>query len=356
MLLGVVLHCAFSLAPSTFDLFGKDSAAHPAFDLLLEAIHGFRMELFFLLCGYSSHALSARDGDGGLIGQRVRRIFAPLLAGCGLLVPILAFFRWLRAPDAPLALDLQPMHLWFLYYLLLLEGAWVIARRVTPARVGRWISTRVRALQPSPAIIASLSVLTALLLSRNPRWQYFDFRPVIVWLLHFGIFFAFGWALFARKEALRRIAADRHRHLVAAAVFFTGFAVALHLPGILPAWTVPAFNAGYAWTMALGLCGYALATFDHPPHPKVRALSEASYWIYLSHWPIATGLQIALLALPAPSGLKFIALLATVLGLSFWSYRRFVEGRAIGAFLRGEGPLVHRAMLRSRPSDTPAVR
>src|SRR5499425_1806575 len=43
------------------------------------------MPLFFLLAGWSAAASVRRRGAGGFVGERLRRLFVPLVAGCVLL-------------------------------------------------------------------------------------------------------------------------------------------------------------------------------------------------------------------------------------------------------------------------------
>jgi peptidoglycan/LPS O-acetylase OafA/YrhL len=85
MLLGIALHAALSF--TDFPWVVQDRSRESAFGLLVLAIHGFRMPLFFLLSGFFTAMLWRRRGTGGLLKHRARRIALPLVLGCLTIVP-----------------------------------------------------------------------------------------------------------------------------------------------------------------------------------------------------------------------------------------------------------------------------
>ena len=95
MLLGLVLHgfMSFIVIP-----FWPAQDIHPNDDLygfLLYAIHGFRMQLFFLISGFFTAMLWRRRGAKGLLKNRAIRILVPLVAGVILLaIPMIAITVW----------------------------------------------------------------------------------------------------------------------------------------------------------------------------------------------------------------------------------------------------------------------
>jgi len=86
MLLGLVLHSALSFIPGIWPV--QDSSPAPAFGLLVTAIHGFRMPLFFLLSGFFTAMLWRRRGLRSLIVHRFRRIVLPLVLCLFTIVPL----------------------------------------------------------------------------------------------------------------------------------------------------------------------------------------------------------------------------------------------------------------------------
>ena len=86
MLLGIVLHAALSFLP--FGWMVTDQNTHSYFGVMVEAIHGFRMPLFFLLSGFFTAMLWRKRGLGALILHRFKRIFLPLLIGMFTIIPL----------------------------------------------------------------------------------------------------------------------------------------------------------------------------------------------------------------------------------------------------------------------------
>ncbi|MFM7244955.1 MAG: acyltransferase family protein [Planctomycetaceae bacterium] len=86
MLLGVALHAAMSFV--TFPWPVRDSQRSDALLLLIVAVHGFRMPLFFLLSGYFTMLVFSRRGLASLLEQRVMRILVPLVIATLTIVPL----------------------------------------------------------------------------------------------------------------------------------------------------------------------------------------------------------------------------------------------------------------------------
>ncbi len=92
MLLGVVLHAAMAYLPERFWVVA-DSQTNELFGVLLAAIHGFRMPLFFLLSGFFTMMLFRRRGLGSLLKHRAKRILLPLLIGAFTILPLMSFVQ-----------------------------------------------------------------------------------------------------------------------------------------------------------------------------------------------------------------------------------------------------------------------
>jgi fucose 4-O-acetylase-like acetyltransferase len=85
MLLGIVLHAALAYTGAGWIV--SDDRVSAGLGMLVPAIHGFRMPLFFLLSGFFSAMLWRRRGLANLLSQRARRILLPLTLGCLTIVP-----------------------------------------------------------------------------------------------------------------------------------------------------------------------------------------------------------------------------------------------------------------------------
>ena len=86
MLLGVALHAAMSFAAFPWPV--RDTERSDVLLLLIGAVHGFRMPLFFLLSGYFTMLVFSRRGLASLLEQRFTRIFLPLAIATLTIVPL----------------------------------------------------------------------------------------------------------------------------------------------------------------------------------------------------------------------------------------------------------------------------
>ena len=85
--LGIVLHAALAFIGIPWVV--QDEQVIPGLGLVVSAIHGFRMPLFFLLSGFFTAMLWRRRGTRGMLVQRARRLGLPLALGCLTIVPLM---------------------------------------------------------------------------------------------------------------------------------------------------------------------------------------------------------------------------------------------------------------------------
>ncbi|MDE2906639.1 MAG: acyltransferase family protein, partial [Acidobacteriota bacterium] len=138
MLLGILLHAGVFLVPVEYWPVHEPWAWETppeanVYAWILSVIHGFRMPLFFLLSGFFTAMLWQSRGLQRLWRHRLNRLGLPLAAGMFTVVPAIV---WLEA-----GADFGPLdwllawvgglhHLWFLWYLLLIAAAFVVAVRL----------------------------------------------------------------------------------------------------------------------------------------------------------------------------------------------------------------------------------
>jgi glucans biosynthesis protein C len=86
-ILGIVLHTARIYAPKSFAL--SDPELHIFFRHLIDLIHAFRMEAFFLLSGAALYIVSVKH-QSGIFADRTRRLLIPFISTALLLnLPVL---------------------------------------------------------------------------------------------------------------------------------------------------------------------------------------------------------------------------------------------------------------------------
>lgn len=346
MLLVVIAHAGLSFIPGATGFYTHDLFVHPWARWVLDAVRGFSMELFFLLAGYFACGQYARAGVREVARQRLVRIGLPLAVGVLVLAPVegalswLALARGVAQADTVVEWRVQPMHLWFLYYLLLVTAAWLATveacRRLPEGLVRGFTAVLGRALAlglAGPALV----LLGAGVFLLGPREQYFDFRPVPLWVLYFGGYFALGWHLRRHPRALEALGSRPAPYWLAALLAFLVLHVAPleRLPRLAQALVVVGALGVYTWSMVRGLLGPALGR-TRPLPAWARRLADASYWVYLTHWPVVVLLQVLLADARLPAALKFLLFLAAGLALPLWSYARFVRGTALGRVLDGQ--------------------
>jgi len=88
MLLGIGLHGFMSFVPIPLPVWpAQDVNQHNGYLFALHAIHGFRLQLFFLVSGFFTAMMFRHRGLRGLINHRAKRILLPLVVFTILLSP-----------------------------------------------------------------------------------------------------------------------------------------------------------------------------------------------------------------------------------------------------------------------------
>lgn len=373
MLLGIVFHCMVVYMrefPVNPDLsvrlpFRDESAASGDYVFLFCLIHAFRMPVFFVMAGFFAALLRERRGSAGLLVNRFHRIAIPFAVSWVIIIPLIkgtglynaagggsaglhALARALTAgglyPDPIL------LHLWFLYYLLMLYplalGAVALLRRLGPDTAGRARGLFLRAVQsPARPFWFAIPTTLLLLLMKAPAGGIdttFSFWPSLPILATYAVFFGFGWLLYADRDALLPTFPRHEWRQVGLATVLLAANVFATIPrrGV-PALPHDALHAGAAavgalttWLFVFGLIGLALRHLDRPS-ATLRYLTDASYWSYVAHIPFLFWLAALIAPLPAPSPAKLLLLILLTTGSCLVTYQLGVRSTFLGAALNG---------------------
>jgi peptidoglycan/LPS O-acetylase OafA/YrhL len=325
---------------------------------VLWTIHVFRLPLFFLIAGFFAALVASVRGTGAFLRNRAIRIGIPLVVGVLVVVPpitleIQSLSELPHRPDAQgmaAFVDPHPSFLWFLWYLALIYAGTLLVRRIlagAPAvkRILQGAAARLLSCRLGPLLFA---IPTALMLYRQPTWipdapaESFALRPDL--LGYYAIFFAAGWLLFAAPGLRETIEQAPWRQLAISALALPP-ALALYLLQDKPAiGTSPAFHllalvlfSVATWSLVLGLLGLA-RRFGSAANPRLRYWTDASYWIYLSHFPVMAAFALAIAGLAMPEALRLVVLVAATLAVIVPAYGAFVRHTAIGRVLHGPRP------------------
>lgn len=357
MLLGVLFHVSRLYAPSRFESWpfrGEETSV--VLGYVVRANRIFRMPVFFVMAGFFTALLYARRGPRGLMVNRAKRILVPLIAAWLVLSPAIdagfIFAAAARTPE-PLSAVLDYItsgrlyndnlhHLWFLYDLLIFYAVSVV---VVP--LGRFASLRLRtgasgifrrALQSAwrPILFAVPTLLVLLTMPRGMIKADTSFVPDVRVLVAYGLFFAFGWLLYANVDLLPSFTRHAKRQVALAVLLFPVYMTQYGEGprGSLPHLVVSSMGAVIVWLLVFGLVGLAIRHLDRPA-PVVRYLSESSYWLYLIHYPFVIWFAGVLRQVAMPGGLKALIILVVTVPILLLSYHYWVRPTFLGEWLNG---------------------
>ncbi len=240
-------------------------------------------------------------------------------------------------------------HLWFLWFL-----CWLVAGFVLVVVVSG-LFPRV----PVPAVLIASPLCLLWLLPLTMLTQSFThfggampgfgpdtsagLIPIPHVLAHFAIFFGFGALIYGTPGAADRLGRGWWIQLPLALLLLpVALALALHtswgkqLAGDEGTRRSLA-NLGqvlYAWLMIFGLIGL-FETVLSRERPRVRYVSDASYWLYLVHLPLIIVGQALLRGVNLPAIVKFAVLIAASTGVLLACYQVVVRYTWIGRLLNG---------------------
>jgi glucan biosynthesis protein C len=343
MLLGVLLHSALSYTSLPLDFWTfKDARSSLALDALAVTIHTFRMPVFFCLAGFFARLMLRRRGEAGFIRNRIRRVLLPLIATWLLLyLPIAAGLAYgaqsAAARSLPAAFDaalrFAPQvhaglyHLWFLYYLCLIYALLLMLRRAA-GRFG-FSSASAALFDALPRHTIALAAMlalptTALLLPMQhatvdtPE----QLMPVASVLAFYALFFAFGWQLQRRTPLLEGYAASAWSCLLLGlALRFASLAWIRHRLLLSPEpsthdhlFAVIA-TAFVTWLLVFAVLGLGQRYLSHGSRAW-RRLADASYTVYLLHFPLTLWLPVLIAAWHLPALIKAAVVCAATVAIS----------------------------------------
>lgn len=364
MFLGIVLHAGISFIVSPFPWLVHDARRSFVFDVLLAAIHGFRMQVFFFLAGFFAHLLWQRLGARGFLIQRGKRIGLPLLLGMLIIVPVILGLsvwadprtgthfarRFMYTLGTLSPLTIPTLHLWFLEMLLLLYGAvaiiaWIGKLVDTTSLLARldhafeWLMRQ----RLKPFLLLPPTILC---LWGGPFFGEIDqmgarLLPAARAVAYFGLFFFVGWWMHRRAQLLETLRLWNKTYFAIALIAFLTLGACHDMrisPGNAAYFRVKllALTAAglYAWCMTFAVTGVFLR-FANGHHPWKRYLADASYWCYLVHLPLVCFLQILVAASPLSPWPKFAFILIVNIAFLLPSYHWCVRYTWLGRLLNG---------------------
>lgn len=353
MWLGIVLHVSINHLTFPTPIPWKDPQTSVAADVLFLVIHTFRMPVFFLLSGFLAAMMLEARGADAMLRNRVRRLALPfvifwplLLAGMGWLA--VKFMALMGGSDAVLqeraaAMGIGPMHMWFIYYLMMYAAVAAACAAFVPARWQRgWRSiwtTLTAHWWAIPLVAIALGAAGAF----HPNGMVNinrNFVPDAGALAYYVVFFLFGWTVNATRTVfVERIGRYWGAYLGAGLAGFVAFVLLLEkhrLQGGLEAGIAYA-NGVTALLWSLGIIGLFVRFWPHQ-HAALRYVADSSYWVFLVHMLGTIGFGVLLFDAPLGAGAKMAINITATTTVCLLTYHLFVRKTWIGVLLNGRRP------------------
>lgn len=290
----------------------QSKATSYPFELIMRWLHNWRMPLLFFISGAGTFFALRKRSFSAYAGERVQRLFVPLVFGMFVIVPPQIYFEWLfrgrfsgsYSEFYPNVFGFQPYqdggeggafswhHLWFVAYLFLYSLVSIPVFRWLKSDSGQRFVDRIGGLIEKPGgalwLVGFLLLNDLVLGGFFPHethalindWAYFMKNLILFWL---------GYILISRRE-FWTILTDQRRYFLAATLICTIILYAARpLFGLDPDHdtvlirTLFSFNRiGLTWFSVLMTIayGYRYLNSNKPILPK---LNEAVYPFYILH-------------------------------------------------------------------------
>ncbi|MEJ7688243.1 MAG: acyltransferase family protein [Variovorax sp.] len=327
MFLGIPYHAGLLYAPLSDSLVPSPDGSR-FLEVMSEAIHIFRMPIFFLVAGYFGAMLLERMQPAVWYRARLVRLCIPLVAGMLLLNPIvvIAIFYGPGGGKGDLVATLTTAggyglwHLWFLPVLVglcgllaLMEtwGAW----RILSVFVEHVLRRPVRSSILIFALWGPYGGAVMMAGSRAP--DFFFATSTVVAMLGFLPYFLIGSAMRRSRELFDRLTSAS---LISLAI--PAAAVVLLLATDWSGTTAVNVLRAFALPVAAIGCGRLLFAgcrrWLNEPSRTVTSLVDASFTVYLFHMPLLglLGLLLVKVRIFPPAEWAFLVALVTLLSMA----------------------------------------
>jgi peptidoglycan/LPS O-acetylase OafA/YrhL len=345
MLLGIYLHVAVAYATIPGGWPYKQPELTGALNVTVVLIHIFRMPVFYVMAGFFAALLYARYGFRRAARNRFGRIVIPFVAGWAILLPLVSWLAGWRIER-----HIEPLHLWFLEYLLLLYALAVVAVPALARLPIRWRGALERGFRTAidsrwaPLWFALPSFLIVLTMHEPGLDTPTSFIPIPRIVAAYAIPFTVGWLLHRNVDLLDAVSRRTGANALWALGATGGFAVlaALYFAGVIQrpsslSWLFFVSRALHAlamWSLILTITGLFLRTLS-APSVTWRYLCDSSYFLYIAHMPVILAFQRLLdpVAIPPLAKVPLVLVGTTLVLLAL--YHVAVRPTIVGAVLNG---------------------
>lgn len=327
---GILFHAALPYrSTGTWNVVDVDRNA--AFDYISDTISSFRMPAFFFVAGFFCALTFANRGAASNLRRRLVVFGVPFVACAVTIQPVQFALRSSREGPRHLLADIQMArfwsayiesgafvsHLWFLINLIVYYCLIYLLLRALESGgrgkidLGGWssaIPVRLLSSKTAISVLSTVAVLPAYgALSRLPQIPGYGFEDLAL----YAPFFLVGYLCFVDERAMGAMV---QVGLLDVLLLATGVAV-VQSGGVTHRVTAEVFGLWLfyqaAWTLGMWVLSAFRRWLDVESAP-MRAVSDASYTIYLFHHLIVVVIATALLPVHVP-GAPVIKYLLVVL-------------------------------------------
>jgi len=318
------------------------------------------MPAFFLIAGFFCAAMLTKYSPEIFLSKRLRRLGIPLLF-CVLVDVIVNCPNHTNWTDYSVELTKRYWvsgdwleHLWFLgtliAYVVLLFG-------VQKA----WPSMDVRIRNANFSLLGFVSLVVIVSFAATHIERLFPPAPwAKVWFFvdqlrgfQYVAFFAAGYILFHHQNLLEAVSNRVSFNAANVALFWFAGPWVENIP--FGKYLVPLWQPFYALSTC-GLLFCAAMRFFNKKNATVQSLADASYTIYLVHWPIMVALQRLVNTPQTPVLVIFWVLLFSTAALSYACHIYLVKKSHLLAFLMNGQPMPSAAIpLNAQPAASKPV-
>jgi len=236
-------------------------------------------------------------------------------------------------------------HLWFLYDLVYLVLAFVLAASVLKfvpmPELARWLAeSRLRLLWLVP-----LTYWAQYSMRGDDQDGWFGpstavwLEPDWIKLGYYAIFFGYGAICFGHAGFHEKVGRFWPVHLlVAVFVFVPALFMMVRIDLEWGYELLSICSALFVWLMTFGLIG-VFRQFFSGENPKVRFVSDSAYWLYVAHLPLIQVVQVWVSDWPLPSLIKVVIVCVVTTALLLLSYRYLIRYTPVGTMLNGKRTL-----------------
>lgn len=382
VVLGIIPYHALVIFGASSAVYIKSTQSSPALALIGGFVLTWGIQSLFLMSGAATRLALQHRTPGAYVGERLGRLFVPMLLVVLVFSPLQAYYILLSNPSL---VNMSPVpiqnaqqlgsfgtfyttyltilvttvraytpsigtivlaHVWFIPRLLVVSLLTVLLV-VLLRRFGQRILARVGGLLQQPIVVLfGGGIVTAFIVALlrpgwverlTAHWVYTD-----VWadfFLDFSLFLC-GYLIYSRLRLYAAVRDFRVFILVLGMVCWIAVAGATMAGKVPPTSLAPASIAYSgtmalsAWLLSLALLGLAMRYLTFTTRPQ-RYLTYAAFPVYLLHMPILTICAYYVLKLPSPWYIQLLLIVAVTVTLAFGIFDLVVRRTPVTRFLFG---------------------